>query len=169
MWPFLFALMGVFWVTFSVFPAIAVLITPDDESRRSFWTSKYFLPVCCFLSFNLFDFFGRYLGRFILVPKERGLVVLALSIARVVFIPLFMFTNAQPRHLPVWFHSEYYYTVFGMLFAFTNGYLVLNAFVSGPLMVPIESRKISGFFLVVFLGLGLTLGSLSSNVLLRFL
>lgn len=85
------------------------------------------------------------------------------------FIPLFMFTNVHPRTLPVLFDSEYYYILFMVLFGLSNGYLVINVFVNGPLSVPPAYRKLSGFFLMLFLGLGLTLGSLSSTVLVRIL
>jgi len=56
-----------------------------------------------------------------------------------------------------------------ILFALSNGYLVLNVFVNGPLSVPLSYRKLSGFFLMLFLGLGLTLGSFTSTVLVRIL
>lgn len=85
------------------------------------------------------------------------------------FIPLFLFCNVHPRTLPVAFESEYYYIAFMVLFGLSNGYLVLNVFVSGPLSVPPAYRKLSGYFLMLFLGLGLTLGSFTSTVLVRIL
>ena len=175
MLPFCVALMLNFWVSLSIFPGVAVLIQPNQHLllTDSFWTSKFFLPVCCFFLFNLCDYLGRYLGSFILLKEKHIFSLLSIALFRVIFIPLFLFCNLIPafysRHLPVVFYSEYFYIVFMILFGLSNGYIVLNVFVNGPLSVPPEYRKLSGFFLMLFLGLGLTFGSFTSTVLVRVL
>lgn len=170
MWPYCITLMINFWISLSVYPAVVVLVSPQNEHEHSFWTSKFFLPVCCFLIFNLCDFLGRYLGQFGLLRRERCNYLLTISILRIGLIPLFMLTNVHPRRfLPVLFSSEYFYIAFMIIFGLTNGYLVLNVFVNGPLSVPPVYRKLSGFFLMLFLGLGLTFGSLTSTILVRFI
>lgn len=172
MWPYCLTLMLTFLTSLSVFPAVVVLVSPsaDHQTAGTFWTGKFFLPVCCFLIFNLCDFLGRYLGRFGLLPRHRSSSLITIAVLRMAFIPVFMLTNVHPRrHLPVLFASEYYYILYMVLFGVSNGYLVINVFVNGPLSVPPAYRKLSGFFLMLFLGLGLTLGSLSSTVLVRIL
>lgn len=172
MWPYCLTLMLTFLTSLSVFPAVVVLVSPsaDHQTAGTFWTGKFFLPVCCFLIFNLCDFLGRYLGRFGLLPRHRSSSLITIAVLRMAFIPVFMLTNVHPRrHLPVLFASEYYYILYMVLFGLSNGYLVINVFVNGPLSVPPAYRKLSGFFLMLFLGLGLTLGSLSSTVLVRIL
>lgn len=168
MWPYCITLMLNFWTSLSVYPAVVVLVTPQVD-HPSFWTSKFFLPICCFFIFNLCDFLGRYLGRFGLLPREKASVLLVVAVLRVAFIPIFLLCNVHPRHLPVVFESQYYYIAFMIAFGLTNGYLVLNVFVNGPLSVPVAYRKLSGFFLMLFLGLGLTLGSFTSTLLVRIL
>ncbi|KAH9400654.1 hypothetical protein TYRP_002224 [Tyrophagus putrescentiae] len=172
MWPYCLTLMLTFLTSLSVFPAVVVLVSPSagHQTAGTFWTGKFFLPVCCFLIFNLCDFLGRYLGRFGLLPRHRSSSLITIAVLRMAFIPVFMLTNVHPRrHLPVLFASEYYYILYMVLFGLSNGYLVINVFVNGPLSVPPAYRKLSGFFLMLFLGLGLTLGSLSSTVLVRIL
>lgn len=170
MWPYCLTLMFTFLTSLSVYPAVVVLVSPSaGHQSAAFWSGKFFLPVCCFLIFNLCDFLGRYLGSFGLLPRHRSGSLITIAVLRMAFIPAFIFSNVHPRTLPVFFDSEYYYILFMVLFGLSNGYLVINVFVNGPLSVPPAYRKLSGFFLMLFLGLGLTLGSLSSTVLVRIL
>lgn len=168
MWPFCLTLMFVFWITLSIYPGLFVLIQSDDQTT-TIVPEKFILPLFCFLVFNLGDFLGRQFGGRFLLRKNQGLTSLGISISRVVFIPLFIFCNAQPRHLVVWFKSETYFIAFNLIFSLLNGYLVLNSFVNGPLLIPEQYRHFSGYLLVAFLGLGLTLGSLTSPLILRVL
>jgi hypothetical protein len=68
---------------------------------------------------------SRSLGIFVLLqPRSSSWVVALLSILRVVFIPLLLLCNAQPRHhLPVVMNSDLYYILIIVLFALSNGYL----------------------------------------------
>ena len=52
MWIYCISFMLNFWTSLSVYPAIVVLVNPQD--RASFWTSNFFLPICCFLIFIVF-------------------------------------------------------------------------------------------------------------------
>lgn len=83
---------------------------------------------------------------------------------------LFMLCNVYPRsHLPVLFENETYYIVFITLFGLSNGYLFVNTMINGPKFVSSELREQTGFVLTAFLGLGLSLGSVTSNLVLRLL
>lgn len=59
-------------------------------------------------------------------------LLLGFTILRVVFIPLLMFCNAQPRHNPVMFNSDIYPVVFILLLGLTNGYLGTLSMMFGP-------------------------------------
>ncbi len=168
-WPHAISAMMVFWVSLALFPPVTVLVVPQNPDSSE-WTGKYFLPITCFLLFNLSDFLGRFTGRFCPIPLKRKFLLLFVSFSRIILIPLIMLCNASPRsHLPVLFKSEVYYILFMALLGFSNGYVIINAMINGPKFVSEEYRENAGFFLVAFLGLGLTLGAFSSNILLRLL
>ncbi|XP_027200139.2 equilibrative nucleoside transporter 3-like [Dermatophagoides pteronyssinus] len=167
-WPFCLTLTIVFWVTLSIYPGLFVLITPVDH-KNQILPEKFILPITCFLVFNLGDFFGRFFGKYILLSKTHSKTILILSFGRILFIPLFLYCNAQPRHHSVLFPYEMIFVLFNFIFALMNGYLVLNVFVNGPQLIPDEYRHMSGYFLIAFLGAGLTLGSLTSPLILDLL
>ncbi|XP_046918472.2 equilibrative nucleoside transporter 3 [Dermatophagoides farinae] len=167
MWPFCLTLTFVFWVTISIYPSLFVLITPVDH--ETVIPEKFILPITCFLVFNLGDFLGRYMGQFVLLTKNHGYTIMIISLFRLLFIPIFLYCNAQPRHHLVFFTSETFFIIFNFIFALLNGYLVLNVFVNGPQLMPEEYRHMSGYFLIAFLGLGLTLGSLTSPFVIDLL
>lgn len=68
-----------------------------------------------------------------LQPRNKPWLVIFMSIARGIFIPVFMFCNAQPRHhLSVYIHSDIYYILITIMFAVTNGYLCNLTFILAP-------------------------------------
>lgn len=71
--------------------------------------------------------------------------------------------------MPVVFESEAYYIAFMTLLGLTNGYLFSNAMIHAPQYVARDQRQTVGFVLVLNLGLGVAVGSLASNLLLRAL
>lgn len=169
MWPHAISVMLVFWTTLSLYPAVTVLVVPRHP-ESSLWTGRYFLPLACFLLFNMSDFFGRILANLMPLPSKREYVLLFLATLRTVLIPLIMLCDARPRfNLPVIFENEVYYIAFMTLLGLSNGYVFSNAMIHGPMFVSSEFREKAGFILVAFLGIGLTLGSLTSNILIRLL
>lgn len=55
------------------------------------------------------------------------------AIVRVVFVPLFLLCNVQPRsHLPVVFTNDIAPIIFMWLFAMSNGYLGTLCMMYGP-------------------------------------
>lgn len=168
-WPYAISVMMAFWVTLALYPSVTVLVVPQNP-YTSQWTGKYFLPITCFLLFNLSDFLGRFAGRFCPISLKNKYLLLFISFSRISLIALIMLCNATPRsHLPVVFKSEVYYILFITLLGFSNGYVIINAMISGSTSVSNDMKERVGFLLVAFLGLGLTLGSFSSNILLRIL
>lgn len=67
----------------------------------------------------------KILFPFLLQPRfDQRKTLLAVAIIRVAIVPLVMFCNVQPRHLPVAFYSDAFPIIFVILIGLTNGYLV---------------------------------------------
>lgn len=103
-------------------------------------SEMYFVPVITFLVASLCDLIGRVLaakfkqvsyyffGNQLVVTTHlqpnNQLVIMAVSLLRLSFLPLLVLSNAQPRRrLPVLF-NDVAYIMFTMAFSFTNGYLI---------------------------------------------
>lgn len=114
----------VFVVTLATFPAIQSNIYPmNPEIFNSIdSTSTYFVPVCCFLLFNVFAMFGNIIPNYIIFPKPKYFWIPIL--ARFLFIPFFLYSNYNPdkRKLPILFKSDTLLIIFSIIFALTSGY-----------------------------------------------
>ncbi|KAJ7373080.1 hypothetical protein OS493_014227 [Desmophyllum pertusum] len=98
-----------------------------------FFIGTYFVPVTCFLLFNVGDFCGRLGASFVQWPGKDGIILPVICFLRVVFLPLFAFCNAVPRNNSrVFFHEDYFPIVFMVLFAISNGYLGSLCMMYGP-------------------------------------
>ena len=100
------------------------------------------------------------------VLNRKWLVIL--TVARVIFIPLFAMCNYLPdeRTAPVWFDSDVYPIFFMTLFSFTNGYFASLAMMYGPSLVPSgPEQAAAGAFMAFGLGLGLMSGAFMSFAL----
>ncbi|XP_066574899.1 equilibrative nucleoside transporter 2 isoform X2 [Amia ocellicauda] len=157
-----FCVTFVFTVTLSVFPAV----TADVKTRiQGKWVS-YFIPVCCFLAFNLMDWFGRTITTWLCWPKKESPLFPALVCARVVFIPLLMLCNVEPRWLmPVWFSHDAWFAFFMLLFAGSSGYFVCLSMSYAPQLVEPQDAETAGALMTFFLALGLSLGAALSFAL----
>ncbi|XP_063738648.1 LOW QUALITY PROTEIN: equilibrative nucleoside transporter 1-like [Eleginops maclovinus] len=147
-----------FTVTIGTFPAI----TADTKSTLPAGGSweRYFIPVSCFLLFNLSDWAGRSLTAFCMWPRSDSRVLPVAIICRLVFPPLFMLCNVQPRlNLPVYFHHDGWFIFFMILFAFSNGYLASLCMCFGPKKVLPHEAETAGAVMAFFLSLGLALGA----------
>lgn len=153
-----------FTVTIGTFPAI----TADTQSTLADGGSwdLYFIPVSCFLLFNLSDWGGRSLTAVCMWPGKDSRILPVLILCRLVFVPLFMLCNVQPRlHLPIFFHHDGFFIVFMILFAFTNGYLASLCMCYGPKNVLPHEAETAGAIMAFFLSLGLALGAALSFLL----
>ncbi|KAK1170965.1 equilibrative nucleoside transporter 1-like isoform X1 [Acipenser oxyrinchus oxyrinchus] len=157
-WVLAFSVCFAFTVTIGTFPAV----TADVKSTAagdSAWRN-YFIPVSCFLLFNLCDWAGRSLTAICLWPGSDSLLLPIMVVARVVFVPLFMLCNVQPReNLPVLFGHDAWYIIFMILFAFSNGYLASLCMCFGPKKVAPHEAETTGAIMAFFLSLGLALGA----------
>uniref|UniRef100_A0A3Q2CJJ6 Solute carrier family 29 member 1b n=1 Tax=Cyprinodon variegatus TaxID=28743 RepID=A0A3Q2CJJ6_CYPVA len=160
-WVLALSVCCTFTVSIGIFPAI----TSDTKSTLANggpW-ERYFIPVSCFLLFNLCDWTGRSLTAVCMWPGRDSLVLPFFIVARVLFIPLFMLCNVQPRlHLPVYFQHDGYFIAFMVLFAFSNGYLASLCMCYGPKKVLPHEAETAGAIMAFFLSLGLASGAAAS-------
>nr|XP_020640730.1 equilibrative nucleoside transporter 1 [Pogona vitticeps]XP_020640731.1 equilibrative nucleoside transporter 1 [Pogona vitticeps] len=151
----------VFTVTIGVFPAVTVAVV-STIAGQTIW-AKYFTPVSCFLMFNVFDWAGRSLTAVCMWPGKDSRLLPFMVVVRVVFIPLFMLCNVQPRkNLPVMFAHDAWYIVFMIFFAISNGYLASLCMCFGPKKVQPHEAETAGTIMAFFLSLGLALGAILS-------
>lgn len=157
-WPLALSVCFAFTVTIGTFPAITA-DTKSTITNRGAW-EFYFIPVSCFLLFNLCDWGGRSLTAICMWPGKDSRLLPLLIAARVVFVPLFMLCNVQPRfHLPVFFVHDGWFIAFMVLFAFSNGYLASLCMCFGPKKVLPHEAETAGAVMAFFLSLGLALGA----------
>ena len=67
----------------------------------SAWKTIYFVPVCCFVVWNVFDYLGKSAATYIKLPGPSPTgqsVLLIVSVLRIGFIPLLIFCNVAPNN-----------------------------------------------------------------------
>ncbi|XP_067877597.1 equilibrative nucleoside transporter 2-like [Heterodontus francisci] len=164
-WKLAIAVCLIFTVTLSVFPAITAHVSSHTEQGK--WR-EYFIPVCCFLLFNVMDWLGRSVTACSTWPQKDNLLLLFV-LARVVFIPLFMLCNVTDRaYLPVLIPHDGWFILFMLLFAFSNGYFVTLCMCYAPKKVSPRNAETAGAVMAFFLALGLALGA-ALSFLVKFM
>ncbi|NXU99713.1 S29A1 protein, partial [Cettia cetti] len=158
LWVLALSVCFVFTVTIGVFPAITAQVsTVLGEGNK--W-GLYFIPVSCFLVFNIFDWTGRSLTALFTWPGKDSCLLPVMVVLRVVFVPLFMLCNVTPRYyLPVVFSHDAWYIVFMIFFSISNGYLASLCMCFGPKKVLAHEAETAGAVMAFFLSLGLALGA----------
>ena len=164
----------VFVVTLALFPSLPTLVRrpghqDDDDGSGELWTELY-IPIL-FVAYNTGDMIGRYLCGFDVL---RSLVTVRMlpfcAVVRVVFFPLFLMCNLREPAvsffgLPV-IANDYWPIAVMLLFAISNGFLVTNAMMVGPSLVPPAARGQAGAVMACFIPLGLFVGSTLSFAVL---
>ncbi|XP_039710526.1 equilibrative nucleoside transporter 1 isoform X2 [Pteropus medius] len=151
----------IFTVTIGVFPAVTAEVK-SSIAGTSTW-QDYFIPVSCFLTFNVFDWLGRSLTAISMWPGKDSLLLPCLVLARLVFVPLLLLCNVQPRrYLTVVFEHDAWFIIFVAAFAFSNGYLASLCMCFGPKKVKPAEAETAGTIMAFFLSLGLALGAVFS-------
>uniref|UniRef100_A0A8C1C4W7 Solute carrier family 29 member 1a n=1 Tax=Cyprinus carpio carpio TaxID=630221 RepID=A0A8C1C4W7_CYPCA len=157
-WVMAFSVCFAFTITIGTFPAITVDVKSTIADGGQ-W-ELYFIPVSCFLLFNVFDWLGRSLTAVCMWPGKDSKLLPGLLVARVIFVPLFMLCNVKPRHnLPIYFSHDGWFIGFMILFAFSNGYLASLCMCFGPKKVDASEAETAGSIMAFFLSLGLALGA----------
>ncbi|XP_069344673.1 equilibrative nucleoside transporter 1 isoform X4 [Eulemur rufifrons] len=126
-----FSVCFIFTITIGMFPAVTVEVK-SSIAGTSAW-GNYFIAVSCFLTFNIFDWLGRSLTAVLMWPGKDSRWLPGLVLARVVFVPLLLLCNVQPRrYLAVVFEHDAWFIFFMAAFAFSNGYLASLCMCFGP-------------------------------------
>ncbi|XP_059966609.1 equilibrative nucleoside transporter 1 isoform X2 [Mesoplodon densirostris] len=135
----------VFTITIGMFPAVAAEVK-SSIAGTSAWRD-YFIPVSCFLTFNIFDWLGRSLTAFTMWPGKDSRWLPILVLARLAFVPLLLLCNVHPRHsLPVVFEHDAWFIFFMAAFAFSNGYLASLCMCFGPKKPRLKGLKAGKIF-----------------------
>lgn len=170
-WLLGLCILYVFSVSITVFPAVSSGIQSVHKDSGSPWTTTYFVPLSCFLLYNVADLCGRMATSWLQVPGPTSKVLPALVLCRSVMVPLFMFCNYQPRdHLhTVIFAHDAYPVLFNCLLGLSNGYLGTLPMIYGPKVVHRELAEATGVVMSLFLALGLAIGSALSVALVHYI
>lgn len=161
-----FSVYFVFTVTLACFPATTMLAESVNKKEYTTWAENYFIPVCCFVLFNVGDYVGRFIAEIVQWPKpgKMGMILVTVaSLSRLAFIPLFLFCNVTPNNrqvTSVLFHSDTAYIVVMALFSISNGYLANICMISAPQICIPEEQQTAASLMVALLGLGLGSGAL---------
>ncbi|XP_010332242.2 equilibrative nucleoside transporter 1 isoform X2 [Saimiri boliviensis] len=156
-----FSVCFIFTITIGMFPAVAVEVK-SSIAGTSAW-EHYFIPVSCFLTFNVFDWLGRSLTAVFMWPGKDSRWLPGLVVARLVFVPLLLLCNIKPRrYLTVVFEHDAWFIIFMAAFAFSNGYLASLCMCFGPKKVKPAEAETAGAIMAFFLCLGLALGAVFS-------
>lgn len=157
-----FALAYVYVITLAIFPVITITIQSTNPN-----THPLLFTAIHFLIFNLGDFFGRYICSFPSVITWSAARILAFSIVRTLFIPIFLLCNTvqgPSRGLPV-ISSDFVYMLLVGALGLSSGYvstlcmLGASSLEHNPRLrqchedVPIAST-VAGFCLIVGLAIG---------------
>jgi equilibrative nucleoside transporter 1/2/3 len=118
-------------ISYSVFPPITISVYPTNPRTHPFLFSAIH-----FLVFNVGDFLGRYVCA---IPRVRiwsAKKLLMLSLARSLFIPLFLMCNVQrpsssPPAVP-FINSDVLFMLVLLLFGLSNGYVSSMCMMSAP-------------------------------------
>lgn len=93
-------------------------------------------------------------------PGKDSCLLPVMVVLRVIFVPLFMLCNMQPRYyLPVVFSHDAWYIIFMIFFSISNGYLASLCMCFGPKKVLAHEAETAGAVMAFFLSLGLALGA----------
>lgn len=164
-WVLALSVCFIFTVTIGLFPAVTAEVE-SSIAGTSPWKNRYFIPVACFLNFNVFDWLGRSLTAICMWPGQDSRWLPVLVACRVVFIPLLMLCNVKQHHyLPSLFKHDVWFITFMAAFAFSNGYLASLCMCFGPKKVKPAEAETAGNIMSFFLCLGLALGAVLSFLL----
>lgn len=144
-----FGIFLIYVVTLSIFPGY---ITEDVHSE----VLRDWYPIMLITGYNVFDLVGKSLTAFYLLENTN--IAVGACVARLLFYPLFL----GCLHGPEFFRTEIPVTVLTCLLGLTNGYLTSILMILAPKTVPIHHAETAGIAIVLFLVLGLAVGSIVS-------
>lgn len=145
---------------FPVFTQQIISVRPADTAPRILQPAC-FIPLA-FLFWNTGDLLGRLttaVPRLNLVHWPRALFLM--SVARFVFIPLYLLCNIHGKGAAI-ASDGFYLVIVQFLFGLSNGYLGSTSMMGAGEWVEVEEREAAGGFMGLMLVGGLTVGSLLS-------
>lgn len=176
-----FAVAYLFVVTLAVFPSTTALIKsverhdpriPDVPETAAPNSNRFFeddvFVAFHFVLFNVGDWVGRTMPILEQLRTFKSKILVVLSLARTVFIPVFLLCNvvvSDDRRLPVVFDNDLVYFLIVWLFAVSNGWLGSLLMMAAPQQRSIRSaaeKSLVGSVMSFSLVVGLAIGGASS-------
>ncbi|KAI0024857.1 nucleoside transporter-domain-containing protein [Xylariomycetidae sp. FL0641] len=143
---------------FPVFTPKILSVTPPEEASTLLQPAA-FIPLGFFF-WNLGDLGGRASSLYLPYQKRPG-ALFGISIARLVFLPLYAMCNIHGQGAVI--NSDIFYlVVVQFLFGLTNGWVASNCMMAAADWVEEGEREASGGFMGLCLVAGLAFGSLLS-------
>jgi len=144
---------------FPVFTAKIVSVR-DPAGSGPLFQPAAFIPLAFFF-WNLGDLLGRMATILPFSLSHRPAALFALSLARWLFLPLYLLCNIRGRGAVV--SSDFFYLCLVQLpFGLTNGWLGSSSMMAAGEWVDEGEREVAGGFMGLCLVAGLTVGSLLS-------
>lgn len=142
-----FGIVLIYIVTLAIFPGY---ITEDVHSELL----KDWYAIILITGYNVFDLVGKSLTAFYLL--ENAKIVIWGCVGRLLFFPLFY----GCLHGPEFLRTEIPVTILTCLLGLTNGYLTSVLMILAPKIVQLQHAETAGIVIVLFLVLGLAIGSI---------
>ncbi|KAI5352368.1 PREDICTED: equilibrative [Prunus dulcis] len=139
----------IYVVTLAIFPGY---ITEDVHSQ----ILKDWYPIILITGYNVFDLIGKSLTSVYLLENSK--VAIGGTVIRLLFFPLFY----GCLHGPKFFRTEIPVTILTCLLGLTNGYLTSVLMILAPKIVQLQHAETAGIVIVLFLVVGLAVGSVVS-------
>lgn len=141
-----FGIVLIYIVTLAIFPGY---ITEDVHSELL----KDWYAIILITGYNVFDLVGKSLTAFYLL--ENAKIAIWSCVGRLLFFPLFY----GCLHGPEFLRTEIPVTILTCLLGLTNGYLTSVLMIVAPKVVQLQHAETAGIVVVLFLVLGLAIGS----------
>ena len=144
-----FAVWLCFLVTmiFPVYTQVILSVRPEDTSPRMF-KPDVFIPIG-FMLWNLGDLSGRVVCGWRRFTCDRPKLLALVSIARLVYIPLYAMCNIKGHGAVI--SSDLFYWLVQFTFGMSNGWVGSNVMMSTPGWVDDDEKEASGGFMGISL------------------
>ncbi|XP_044253413.1 equilibrative nucleoside transporter 3-like [Tribolium madens] len=161
------AAMGFLFVSLDASPT--ALVVSEGEGQGP-WYDTYFIPVITYWLAGVCNLIGRNIAfTFDLNLNNVGWVVLA-AVRMVIFVPLFIFSNAQPRHhLPVLLPHDYQYIIFVIFSNISGSYIMGRTYFTIKKLVTQDELKDAYHVNMVMIGLQMGVFSCISMITVNLL
>jgi solute carrier family 29 (equilibrative nucleoside transporter), member 1/2/3 len=166
--PLAYSVCAVFAVTLAVFPSTTAKIISQSscDPAAPRFRRDLFTPFS-FVVFNAADLGGRCLSgvQYSWLQLRTGALPVC-TVTRLAFVPLLLLCRVDGSRLGTLLHNDAWPILLVLLFGLSNGYLSSKCMMAGPACAPPALKETAGTVMVLFLSLGLLLGSLLSFLVL---